>query len=131
MWEKAARGTDGRIYPWGNKWDSDKLNAENKVGRTTAVGIFPTGKSPFGIYDASGNVLEWCSGLGYNEVSYPFKRQSYEEDMAVEGSRCLRGGAFSLDDQITRAAYRYNDYAHLRNLNIGFRVAEHLLDPES
>ena len=106
MWEKAARGTDGRIYPWGNEWDNDKLNANNNVGRTTAVGIFPAGKSPYDIYDASGNVWEWCSGLSPGVMPYPFKRQTYEEDLAAEGRRCLRGGAFYFDDQDSRAASR-------------------------
>lgn len=59
-WEKAARGADGRIYPWGDKFDSKKSNSsEAAKGGTVKVGSFEKGKSPYGVYDMSGNVSEW------------------------------------------------------------------------
>ncbi len=66
-WEKAARGIDARIYPWGNVYDTDNVNSPQRWlelklrGDTTPVGVFEGGKSPYGLYDMSGNVWEWTS----------------------------------------------------------------------
>ena len=68
-WEKAARGTDNRAYPWGKDWDPTRLNWGDAKGQTDGhegpapVGTYETGKSPFGCYDMAGNVLEWCADL--------------------------------------------------------------------
>jgi formylglycine-generating enzyme required for sulfatase activity len=134
MWEKAARGTDGRIWPWGNTWDGGKLNSgEAGIGRTTAVGAFPDDCSPFGVYDTAGNVSEWCSGVGYNQdqARYPFKHRPYGEDLVAEGTRCWRGGAWNYYHRYTRAAFRDDLFDPDLRLNaLGFRVAEHLSDPD-
>ena len=134
MWEKAARWTDGRRWPWGNEWDATKLNAESTIGRTSAVGIFPAGKSPCDVYDCAGNVWEWCSGPGYNEdeAKYPLPSRSYEEDLKLAvGTRALRGGSWYSYDQLTRAAFRYSIIPVTWNNIVGFRVAELLSDPDS
>lgn len=61
-WEKAARGTDGRRYPWGNEWPRHTLaNFGGVIGRTTPVGLYPEGMSPFGCHDMAGNVNNWAS----------------------------------------------------------------------
>ncbi|MFC1706495.1 formylglycine-generating enzyme family protein [Planctomycetota bacterium] len=57
-WEKAARGTDGRTYPWGNEWDATKASKDREV---KPVGSFPAGISPYGAHDMVGNVYEWCA----------------------------------------------------------------------
>jgi formylglycine-generating enzyme required for sulfatase activity len=60
-WEKAARGTDGRRFPWGNDYDPAKVNAENRADGTMPVGRFRAGASPYGLFDMAGNVAEWTS----------------------------------------------------------------------
>lgn len=70
-WEKAARGTDGRIYPWGNTFDPKKANTlESNKNDTVAVGSFPGGKSPYGVMDISGNVWEWVDGWKSKDKMY-------------------------------------------------------------
>lgn len=129
MWEKGARGTDGRLYPWGNTWNPDNLNAaETNINRPSAVGIFPEGRSPYDVYDVCGNVWEWCSTVwgGYPIEAWP---RPYAAELEDIGRRSRRGGAFRSDvHQDTRAAIRLNDPPNYRNHNIGFRVAEHLSD---
>ena len=78
-WEKAARGTKGRIFPWGNEFEVERANTPQrwqvlgKDGDTTPVGSFPEGKSPYGLYDMSGNVWEWTSSwyLAYPGNTHP------------------------------------------------------------
>lgn len=60
-WEKAARGTDGRRYPWGETWDASKANAAESVGGTTPVGRYAAGVSPYNVHDMAGNVSEWVA----------------------------------------------------------------------
>src|SRR6185503_20005735 len=72
QWEQAARGTDGRKYPWGDVWDSTRCaNAESEEDRRSAskVGRYPQGASPYGALDMAGNVWEWCADW-YDESGY-------------------------------------------------------------
>ena len=94
--------------------------------------ISPAGKSPYGVYDCAGNVLEWCSGPGYRSgADYPLTLRSYAEDLKLSAdTRALRGGSWGGNVQNTRAAFR-NDLNPDRRLdNVGFRVAELLSDPD-
>jgi len=107
-WERASRadqniedGTDP-IYPWGTRWQNDCANYEESGFNTTcSVGLFPKGRSPYGCYDMSGNIWEWCTTLwGDNMTTPTFKypwRNDEREDLEAPASlrRVLRGGCFS------------------------------------
>ncbi|NCC35438.1 MAG: hypothetical protein EOM24_26010, partial [Chloroflexia bacterium] len=105
-WEKAARGTDGRIWPWGNTWDGAKLNSNGIVGQTTPVGQYPDGTSPYGILDMAGNVWEWCA-TQYGK-HYPYQQKDEWKEAYIEGNavRVLRGGSWLHDQKFVRASYR-------------------------
>lgn len=95
-WEKAARGTDGRIYPWGNESsNTDLLNYNSNVGTTTEVGTYPAGKSAFGVYDMAGNVWEWVNDW-YQSDYYSTLRDdaSNPQGPSMGKTRVLRGGSW-------------------------------------
>lgn len=119
-WEKAARGTDGRIYPWGNGEPNDKrCNFDLNEGDTTPVGIYTIGISPYGCLDMAGNVLEWTRSL-YKD--YPYNAEDGREDLTTSGVRVVRGGSF-LDSRFSvRCTYRYWYGTVIQNNFIGFRV---------
>ena len=126
-WEKAARGTDSRIYPWGNDWDITKCNsAKSDIGETTPVGLYsPQGDSTYGCSDMAGNVWEWCSSL---RKPYPYKNDDGREDLTEAGRRILRGGAYRLIPYLDcphdmRCAYRFRNDPVIWDNNIVFRVA--------
>ncbi|NLS76118.1 MAG: SUMF1/EgtB/PvdO family nonheme iron enzyme [Chloroflexi bacterium] len=129
-WEKAARGADGRIYPWGDQADPERANyGGTGIGGTSAVGCFPHGASPYGCLDLSGNVWEWTLSLGGKDLSNPDFRYPYEpgdgrEDVEVPDSvsRVLRGGSYSLEARLVRCAFRSELYPSLWDRNYGFRL---------
>jgi len=120
-WERAARGTDARIWPWGNLWQSWRCNTvESENARPTRVGAFsPQGDSVFGVADMSGNVWEWCSSLF---DAYPYDANSGREE-AGPGERVIRGGCWNLDRYKARCAYRGGTSPNDSGFTIGFRVA--------
>ena len=130
-WEKAARGTDGRRYPWGNRADPNLANyAATGIGTTSAVGCFAAGKSPNDVEDMSGNVWEWTrSLLGESSreptFKYPYRPDDGREDLRAsnESLRVLRGGAFRSAPHGVRCAYRYGADARDVYYDVGFRVA--------
>jgi formylglycine-generating enzyme required for sulfatase activity len=106
-WEKAARGTDGRVYPWGDWFDKVMCNAsEAGIGGTTPVGKYsPFGDSPYKVCDMAGNVWEWTA-----------------TDWAPgSSSKVQRGGSFVNRGSYARCAYRYLGVPEPRNPNVGFR----------
>jgi formylglycine-generating enzyme required for sulfatase activity len=121
-WEKAARGTDGRIYPWGDEEPTaDLCNFGKNVGDTTPVGNYsPAGDSPYDCADMAGNVWEWTRSLwGEN---YPYDPADGRENLESDGRRVGRGGAFGLDARDVRCAYRSLWHPHYRFRPDGFRV---------
>lgn len=115
-WEKAARGTDGRLFPWGNADDTTRANAGSMgylladalrmtagPGTTTRVGSYPSGASPYGAQDMAGNVWEWCSSL---LDPYPYQPDDGRENPDGEGHRVLRGGSYFDQIWFARAADR-------------------------
>jgi len=127
QWEKAARGTDGRVYPWGNIYEKGKSNMGIDGARElVAVGTYPDDISPYKVYDLGGNVMEWTMDwyLAYPESTY--KTTRYGKTLKV-----LRGNAFQSSGHYFLEAYRYsfarteanpNDYFE----NVGFRCLENL-----
>ena len=121
-WEKAARGKDRRAYPWGNKFGEKKCNSgELGLGRTSPVGIFPEGKSPYECLDMAGNVLEWC--LDWFSGSYYEKSPDRNPQGPLEGAlRVLRGGSWIYLADYCRSAYRLTLVPAYRDLSFGLRL---------
>ena len=121
-WEKAARGTDGRIYPWGNTWDEKLANSsESVLGKTTPVGQYPNGASPYGALDMAGNVWEWT----WSETqAYPLAQPAGERLYTIKADRAytLRGGSWAHGRVYARCAVRYDHYAHFVGGYDGFRI---------
>ncbi|NUM44892.1 MAG: SUMF1/EgtB/PvdO family nonheme iron enzyme [Anaerolineales bacterium] len=126
-WEKAARGTDGRMYPWGNEWAAGKCNSEDAgIGSTTPVGQYsPAGDSPFGCADMAGNVWEWCSDF-WNEKEYVQRAgKKVKDPQGPEKGSLLyvcRGGYYGSDQTWPACASRVWDGGSI-SVNLGFRVA--------
>jgi formylglycine-generating enzyme required for sulfatase activity len=147
-WEKAARGPDGRVYPWGDAWEDGRCNTiETKIMGTTAVGQFsPQGDSAYGMAEAAGNVQEWIVSL-YG--AYPYDSSDGREDLiqkldnpslypifretggtsvvnsveATTGKSMLRGGSWRENKYQSRCAYRSWAAPMHRSPDTGFRCA--------
>ena len=119
-WEKAARGTDDRQWPWGNEPPNDKrCNFGDNVGHPSEVGSYPDGASPYGCLDMAGNVWEWCSTKWRGSYSKPA-----DESPEGDDPRVLRGGAWYKDADGVRCSYRDWPHPGGRLLLIGFRCAQ-------
>ncbi|MBL7063698.1 MAG: SUMF1/EgtB/PvdO family nonheme iron enzyme [Anaerolineae bacterium] len=128
QWEKAARGADGRIYPWGDDPDPNRANyGETGIGTMSAVGCFPGGASPYGVEDLSGNVWEWCRTKW--EGDYEDCRD--DDDLAGEALRVVRGGSFDSNRTYARCASRGRNHPYYDWYSHGFRVVVSPISPAS
>jgi formylglycine-generating enzyme required for sulfatase activity len=109
-WEKAARGEDGRQYPWGEEFDKSRCNSdESGIGHTTPVTQYPNGVSPYGCHDMAGNVWEWCA--------------SWDDD-EKHGLRGLCGGSWLDSPGSVRVSNRFYNLPDFLDFFIGFRLAQ-------
>jgi formylglycine-generating enzyme required for sulfatase activity len=122
QWEKAARGTDGRTYPWGEGISCNRANYYGCKGDTTEVGSYESGKSPYGIYDLAGNVWEWVADW-YDPNYYAHSPSSNPLGPSSGQYRVLRGGSWSDYDFNVRSANRYIDTPVNFISIVGFRCA--------
>ena len=130
-WERAARGTDGRRYPWGEEPDPNRASYDDTgIGTTSAVGCFPGGASPYGVEDLSGNVWEWTRS---HYRDYPYEPEDGRENLeaGTDVPRVLRGGAFYLTVDGVRCAGRYRSFPDSRSGDGGFRVVVAPFSPTS
>ncbi len=121
-WEKAARGREGKIYPWGNKADPEKANFDKTgIGRVSAVGCFPGGRSPVGCEEMSGNVLEWTRSAW---EKYPYVREDGREDIEAlkQSQHTLRSGSFDFGSRSVRCSVRLRSDPIFWHGPAGFRV---------
>jgi len=145
-WEKAARGTDGRKFPWGNRWERRRANTLEHLrkrtrglfffhrnldrwARTTPVGELQAGKSPYHCHDMAGNVWEWTRSLWGEklkvcEFDEPYVPTDGREDLNAPKTfyRVVRGGSFRSPHQFCRCAHRHRHSPEKSLLDIGFRV---------
>jgi len=124
-WEKAARGTDGRIYPWGNELDKTKANVPYlKIGDTTPVDRFEQGKSPYGVYDMAGNVFQWTADWFKSYAGNDFLHPNFGGMFRV-----LRGGSY-YDCSYYHCGPSFPAYNRIaltpetRAISLGFRCAK-------
>ena len=129
-WEKAARDTDKRTYPWGEGIDCSRANYWGQdggcVGDTASMGSYPSGTSPYGALDMAGNVGEWTGSL---YKPYPYNAQDGREDPAAGGSRVVRGGSWYHYQWDVRAASRARGGPSVANGSVGFRCARSGSEP--
>jgi formylglycine-generating enzyme len=127
-WEKGARGTDGRLYPWGNKWKEDKCryNGNRGVETTCSIGFYPEGVSPWGIHHMLGNTMEWCADF-YDDSAYERYWRGDLHQPAQGMAHVLRGGSWR------SVIYHANEFVCAERLssdrifldhNYGFRCAK-------
>ncbi len=126
QWEKAARGNDGRKYPWGDEEISPELaNWGNNLGKTSVVGSFPKGASPYGCMDMAGDVWQWCLDT-YDKDFYRISPHENPLCSASRPARVLRGGSWNDAASSLRTPSRGCWVQTVRYAYIGFRCVRML-----
>ena len=124
-WEKAARGTDGREFPWGNEWNPDAINAGDNTeweDGIAPVGTYPNSRSPYGVYDMAGNVWEWVA-----DDYGPYPGNTAPKTEFPAGKKIVRGGGGGIGhyaiSQFFRSAARQASDPNATSGDVGFRCA--------
>jgi len=136
-WEKAARGTDARVFPWGNQWDGTRLNfcdancayawkdasVNDRYAEAAPVGSYAANASPYGVLDLAGNVWEWVAD--WFDADYPRTMPARNPTGPATGQlKVLRGGAWSIDASYARATSRLAQMPEYCERSVGFRCAQ-------
>jgi len=149
QWEKAARGVDGRLYPWGNEFDWSRCNSASywagknltpaeytewlgkgfKSASSTKAGSFETGRSPYGCYDMAGNVMEWCRDW-FDRDYYRHAPTRDPQGPPTGEAKVVRGGSWGNYGRTLRCAARYSFNPRTRLPHIGFRCVLELKKSE-
>jgi len=125
-WEKAARGTDGRRYPWGNTWDADCANtAEMGQQGVLPVGSLPDGASPYGALDMAGNAAEWVNDY-FAADYYTYSPDHDPTGPNIVTDRGLRGGSWASPSEHAQTFFRDSSHSARPNPRVGFRCAQSL-----
>jgi formylglycine-generating enzyme required for sulfatase activity/class 3 adenylate cyclase len=127
-WEKGARGDDGRTYPWGDEFDPERLNGgspgDRQVCASTPVGLYPTGVSPYGLFDCVGNVWEWCATRWKKPFPYDGAQDEWQADyLQGQNLRVLRGGSWYYKREVTCCTHRFKFQPYGWNDRGGCRLA--------
>lgn len=133
-WEKAARGTDGRIYPWGNKFEPEKANISMSMNKKTSVmpvGSYKEGVSPYGVYDMTGNVWEFTVNWYKPYAGNTTKKERFGKKYIVTRGFSFFGiGHFpdniykGIIEHLTRSSYRDETLPNAINVDVGFRCVK-------
>lgn len=126
QWERVARGTDGREYPWGNQWDTTITNTGDDSDweeGIAPVGVYPQNRSPDGAFDMAGNVWEWVA-----DWYKPYPNSDYQSDLFGEERKVIRGGGGGVGhyalSMFFRGAARQFAEPELRSEDVGFRCVD-------
>lgn len=128
QWQRAARGDDNRIYPWGNTFDKNRCNTrESEIKMTSLVMRYNNGASPFNVFDMAGNVWEWClnskpklsNAAGQNGNSSP-------TEIGLAGERAVFGGSFVSAYQRSQISFHYYLDPLCYHATIGFRIVQQI-----
>lgn len=122
-WEKAARGVEGKVYPWGDELPTPaRANFDNQIGDTSRVGGFPAGVSPYGALDMAGNVAEWVADW-YAEDAYILQPDQQPAGPDEGLFRVIRGGSWYNPARAMRTVFRLWNYPNLLSDSVGIRCA--------
>ena len=122
-WEKAARGTDQRAYPWGDNWDPQRANtAQSHKGGPVPVGSYPDGASPYGALDMAGNLVEWVADY-FDPLYYNYSPEWNPTGPTKVLDHGLRGGSWDSPPEQATTYFRDSSHRATANLRVGFRCA--------
>ena len=119
QWECAARGIDGRQFPWGDSWDDSHAAVRGSCTQLPPVASYPGGASPWGCLDMAGGVWEWTTSL---DRPYPYHTEDGRNDVQAPGRRIIRGGCYVNPHGYARCACRFRMDPLLTNPFLGFRI---------